>query len=114
MFEYKITLTDAQQKVLEHDLVDIKDWIDKAVQGKINSCVKRAASECRQILKMDESALVPANDTVAAFALFSAKQYKNRKQREAEVASKKQTTESTTVDTGHTEVLNSDEANESK
>lgn len=41
MITYTRTITDAEQKILEHDLLDIKDWIDKAIQGKINNCAKR-------------------------------------------------------------------------
>lgn len=114
MLEYKITLTDEQQKILEHDLLDIKDWIDKAIDGKINNCLKRAANECRQILKTDPNALLPANDKLAALALFSSRHYKNRCQREAELVEKQQNTETRTVNTGDTTILEADPSNESK
>lgn len=89
MIKYSVDITDEQQKILEHDLLDIKDWINKAIQGKVNNCLKRAANECRQILKNNPNAMVPANDVTAAFALFSSKHYKNRVQREAELVTQK-------------------------
>lgn len=114
MFEYKRIITDEEQKMLEHDLFDIKDWIDKAIDGKVNNCMKRAAGECRQIMKQFPDAMIPANDRIAALALFSSKHYKNRLQREEELVSKQQSIESTTIDTGHTEVLGTTEDSESK
>lgn len=82
MLEYKITITDEQEKILLHDLVDIKYWIDKAIEGKINNCMKRAANECRQSLKANPDAMIPANDKTAALMLFNSKTYKNRIARE--------------------------------
>lgn len=39
--EYTRKFTDAEVKCLEHDLMDIKDWIDKAIDGKIAKCKER-------------------------------------------------------------------------
>ena len=46
-----ITLTDLQQTILSNDLYNdtdnagLDDWIQKAVDGKINNCWKRMQSE---------------------------------------------------------------------
>lgn len=41
MFNYHRSLTDEEMAILENDLLDVKDWIDKAIEGKINNCRKR-------------------------------------------------------------------------
>lgn len=79
MPKYIITLTDEEQKVLEHDLLDVKAWIEGAVNGKIHNCLSRAVNEFR--LKTSEKE-VPS-DLMEAFNLYSSQpEYKNREQRE--------------------------------
>jgi hypothetical protein len=47
----EITLTDLQQTILSNDLYNdtdnagLDDWIQKAVDGKINNCWKRIKTE---------------------------------------------------------------------
>lgn len=84
--EYKRTFTDDEVAMLNHDLLDIKDWIDKAIDGKIANCLKRAANEHRQNLKNSGAEMIPANDAAAFKQLIASKDYKNRVQREAVVA----------------------------
>ena len=33
-----VTINDTDQKCLKNDLLDIDDWVQKAVEGKINNC----------------------------------------------------------------------------
>lgn len=80
--EYKRTLTQDEVKILHHDLLDIKDWINKAIDGKISNCLKRAAKDYRESKKNDPQALVPVNDMTCAMELFNQADYKNRSQRE--------------------------------
>ncbi len=82
MIEYKRTITDEEQKCLEHDLLDITDWINKAVDGKISNCMKRAAIEYREMAKNNGIDMIPVKDMACAEALFCCKEYKNRVQRE--------------------------------
>ena len=57
----EITLTDLQQKILSNDLYNdtdnagIDDWIQKAVDGKINNCWKRFQNEWTTKLINDDS-----------------------------------------------------------
>ena len=37
----KIEVDDTQQAILNNDLVDINQWVQDAMTGKINNCWKR-------------------------------------------------------------------------
>ena len=37
----KRTLTTIEEKCLKHDLVDIQNWVDLAIDGKVSNCRKR-------------------------------------------------------------------------
>ena len=57
----EITLTDLQQKILSNDLYNdtdnagLDDWIQKAVDGKLNNCWKRMQREWTDKLMNDDS-----------------------------------------------------------
>lgn len=80
---YQRTLTEFEQTVLLHDLLDIDEWINGMILGKINNCKKRAALAYRDVLKKEGAASVPVDDGEAAKALFARPDYKSRKQRDA-------------------------------
>ena len=82
--KFQLELTDDEVKILKHDLLDIKEWINGAILGKINNCKKRAANEYRQNLKAEGALLVPASDDVAVKEYFARSNYKNREERENE------------------------------
>jgi len=92
MAEHKkeITLTDVQQKILSNDLYNdtdnkgLDDWIQAAVDGKINNCWKRMQSEWTTKLMNDDSFTDPIPSNQADFvALVTARSdYKNRKDRD--------------------------------
>ena len=92
MAEHKkeITLTDLDQKILSNDLYNdtdnagLDDWIQKAVDGKINNCWKRMQSEWTTKLMNDDSFTDPIPSNQADFvALVTARpDYKNRKTRD--------------------------------
>ena len=84
MINYTITITDRQQKILENDLLDITDWIDKAIAGKINSCMKRAAKEYGVVAEKNNIISIPSSLDNRADALFLQGDYKNRQERDAE------------------------------
>ena len=56
-----VSLTDLQQNILKNDLYSdadnagLDDWIQKAVDGKINNCWKRMQSEWTTKLMNDDS-----------------------------------------------------------
>ena len=82
--EYTRIITDDEQKILENDLLDVKDWIDKAIEGKLNNCGKRAAKQYDDLAKMEVLDMVPTKDDLKCKALFEHPNYKNRVEREAE------------------------------
>ena len=41
----KRTLTTIEVSVLKNDLLDIQDWVTKAIDGKVNNCKKRMIAE---------------------------------------------------------------------
>ena len=85
MIEYTRLITDAEQKILENDLLDVKDWINKAIEGKINNCFKRAASQYDQLASAEALETVPAKKEKKVEELFKHPKYKSRVQRDAEI-----------------------------
>nr|ANO58135.1 hypothetical protein [uncultured Bacteroidetes bacterium] len=80
-----VNISDHNEKVLLHDLLDINTWVQAAVDGKINNCGKRMAIEATAVLKADDSVTsMPATDQGLQEALLARAGYKNRAQRDAE------------------------------
>jgi hypothetical protein len=87
-----ITINDDDQKLLSNDLYNdtdnagIDDWIQKAVEGKINNCWKRFQREWTQKL-MDDSSFtdpIPSNKSDFIALVTARSDYKNRKTRDDE------------------------------
>jgi hypothetical protein len=81
-----ITIDDTDQKVLKNDLLDIDDWVQEAVSGKINSCWKRMQNNWTTKLINDSSFTdsIPSNKTDFVALITSRSDYKNRIVRDAE------------------------------
>ncbi len=80
-----ITLTDEQVKVLEHELIDIDDWIADAIDGRINHSVNVIANEAQEALMNDPDVETMPTKRDALVAVYMARpDYKNRAQKEAE------------------------------
>ena len=79
-----VVINDDNQAILIHDLLDINDWVQKAVVGKINNCTKRMAREATEVLKADDSvSSMPATNVDLCKALIARDGYKNRAARDA-------------------------------
>ena len=79
-----VEISDHNEKLLLNDLLDIDDWVQKAVIGKINSCGKRMAEQSTAVLKADASVeSMPATDEGLQKALLARDDYKNRAERDA-------------------------------
>jgi hypothetical protein len=79
-----VEISDHNEKLLLNDLLDIDDWVQKAVIGKINSCGKRMAITATEVLKGDASVEnMPATDLGLQQALLARDDYKNRAERDA-------------------------------
>ena len=88
-----ITINDDDQKVLSNDLYNNTDnagkddWIQKAVEGKINNCWKRFQREWTTKL-MDDSSFtdpIPSNKSDFIALVTARSDYKNRKTRDDEL-----------------------------
>ncbi len=80
----EITLNDKEQAIMNNDLLDIKEWIEGAVGGKMNNCWKRMQSEWTTKLMNDDSFTDPIPSNQAAFVTLvtGRDDYKNRKERD--------------------------------
>ena len=79
-----VEINDHNEKLLLNDLLDIDDWVQKAVVGKINSCGKRMAIEATTVLKADAAVEnMPATDEGLQKALLARDDYKTRTERDA-------------------------------
>ncbi len=81
-----VTVDDTDQKVLKNDLLDIDDWVQEAVSGKINSCWKRMQNNWTTKLMNDASFTdsIPSNKTDFVALITSRSDYKDRIVRDAE------------------------------
>ena len=85
-----ITLTDLQQQILSNDLYNhtdnagIDDWIQAAVDGKINNCWKRFQAEWTTKLMNDDSFTdsIPSNQADFVALVIARDDYQTRKQRD--------------------------------
>ena len=89
MITITVTISDADELALKNDLVDINDWAQKAVIGKVNNCKSRM---CRtdgvwvQKLFADPTVTsIPADQEALIDLITKRPDYKNRVQRDAEV-----------------------------
>ena len=85
-----VTLTDLHQKILSNDLYNdsdnagIDEWIQAAVDGKINNCWKRMQQEWTTKLMNDDSFTdsIPSNQADFVALVTARSDYKNRKARD--------------------------------
>ena len=80
----EITVNDTMQAIMNNDLLDIKEWIEGAVGGKINNCWKRMQTEWTTKLMNDDSFTDPIPSNQADFVTLVTQRddYKTRKQRD--------------------------------
>ena len=82
----KRTLTSAEETVLLNDLLDIQDWVDAAIDGKVNNCRKRMIAEWHPKLTADPDVeSIPANDDKLISLIVARDDYKTRVEREPEL-----------------------------
>tara|TARA_R100001594_G_scaffold146908_1_gene199050 strand:- start:394 stop:669 length:276 start_codon:yes stop_codon:yes gene_type:complete len=81
-----VTINDIDQKCMKNDLLDINDWIQKAVDGKKNNCWKRFQREWTTKLMEDESFTdaIPSNKTNFVNLVTARSDYKDRAARDDE------------------------------
>lgn len=80
-----ITLSNADLRAMEHDVIDPEQWIRDAVAGKVAACAKRMAQEAVNVLSADPAvSTMPAKPDALIAELAKRGDYKTRKQREAD------------------------------
>ena len=73
----EITLTTTEESVLKNDLVDVQDWVEQALGGKVNNCKLRMIDQWRPILNADDNVKsVPANDDDLIALIVARSDYK--------------------------------------
>ena len=79
-----IEINETDQKILKNDLLDINDWCQSAITGKIYNCWKRMQSEWTTKLMNDESFTdsIPSNKTDFVNLVTSRSDYQNRTERD--------------------------------
>jgi len=86
MAELTITVkvSDTDQTVLKNDLLDIDEWVQLAVAGKINNCWKRMQTEWTTKLMNDSSFTdsIPSNKADFVKLVTARSDYKDRKARD--------------------------------
>ena len=84
----KVEVDDNQQAILNNDLLDINEWVQSAMTGKINNCWKRMQREWTDKLMNDSSFTdpIPSNQADFVKLITARSDYKTRKQRDAENA----------------------------
>ena len=82
----KIEVDDTQQSILNNDLLDINEWVQGAMTGKINNCWKRMQQEWTTKLMNDSSFTdpIPSNQADFVKLVLARSDYKIRKAREDE------------------------------
>ena len=80
----EISLSTVDTSALKNDLLDIQEWVEGALRGKINKCKKRMCQEWREILYADESVTqIPKDNDTLVSLIVARDDYKNRAEREA-------------------------------
>lgn len=80
-----ITVDDTDEKVLLNDLLDIQEWVQGAVDGKINNAWKRMQQNWTQQLMNDDSFTdsIPSNKDDFVTLVTSRDDYQTRAERDA-------------------------------
>ena len=81
-----VTINDADQKIMKNDLVDLDNWVQKAVDGKKSNCWKRFQHEWTNKLMNDDTFTdpIPSNKTDFVNLVTARPDYKDRATRDAE------------------------------
>jgi len=81
----KRTLSSTEEAVLKNDLLDVQDWVDGAINGKVNNCKKRMIAEWMPKLYADDSvSSIPASEDEIVAMIVARDDYKDRVARDAE------------------------------
>jgi hypothetical protein len=79
-----VSINDTDEKILKNDLLDLNQWVQDAVTGKINNSCKRFQQEWTTKLMNDETFTdsIPSNQTDFVNLVTARADYKNREDRD--------------------------------
>ncbi len=76
------TISNTDEKILLNNILDIQEWVDGAITGKINNCWKRLEQEWTPKLMNDPNIeSIPANKDLYVEMVTSRSDYQNRSER---------------------------------
>jgi len=76
------TISDTDEKILLNNILDIQEWVDGAIAGKINQCWSRFEQEWTPKLMNDPNIeSIPANKDLYVEMVTSRSDYQNRSER---------------------------------
>jgi hypothetical protein len=79
-----IEISAADIEALQHDLLNIEDWINAAVAGKVAACKGRLIDQWLPVIIADRSVTtIPADEAAIIDLITSRADYKNRANRDA-------------------------------
>lgn len=85
------TLTTTEEQVLTDSLLDIQEWVDGAIDGKVNNCKTRMIRKWYPILLADpDIKSMPSTESGLISKIVNYSEYKNRAQLEAEAEAARQ------------------------
>tara|TARA_R110002126_G_scaffold14673_2_gene61181 strand:- start:15 stop:275 length:261 start_codon:yes stop_codon:yes gene_type:complete len=77
---YTITISDDDEDVLLSTIVDVQDWLDKALSGKINNVKRKVDTEFRMLLDLDPTVVsIPADINGRLSLIRSRPEYAQKK-----------------------------------
>tara|TARA_R110002033_G_scaffold22920_1_gene54815 strand:+ start:765 stop:1037 length:273 start_codon:yes stop_codon:yes gene_type:complete len=81
-----VSISDTDEKVMKNDLLDLNQWVQDAVTGKINNCWKRFQQEWTTKLMNDPNFTDPIESDKDKFVaqVLAHADYKDRATKEAE------------------------------
>lgn len=81
----EISATDI--KALQHDLLNVEDWVNAAIVGKVAACKGRLIDQWFPVIIADRSVTtIPADEAAIIDLITGRADYKNRSDREAKPA----------------------------
>ena len=88
--DFTVTLSDMNMKILANELLDVDDWIQMAVDGKLQAVKTRMIADWHNKLLADPDVeSIPANEDALIDMIVARDDYKSAVQREAEEAAKR-------------------------
>ena len=88
--DFTVTISDMNMKILANELLDVDDWIQMAVDGKLQAVKTRMLAEWHTKLLADPDVeSIPANEDALIDMIVARDDYKTAVQRESEEAAKR-------------------------